>query len=86
MAHYLVAFSKGTRACLGINLAYAELYISLAEIFRRFGSVDVRKEWDEGFLELYETDASDTVLARDGFVPLPKATSKGIRVKVKTAS
>ena len=86
LAHHLVAFSKGTRGCLGINLAYAELYISLAAIFRRFGSMDVREEGDEGFLELYQTDESDVVFARDGFVPLPKAESKGIRMKVRTAS
>ena len=84
--HYLVAFSKGTRGCLGIILAYTKLYIALAGIFRRFGSVDVREEDDEGFLELFETDESDMVVARDGFVPLPKATLKRVRIKVKTAS
>jgi len=33
---YLVAFSKGARACVGINLGYCELYLALANIFRRF--------------------------------------------------
>ena len=32
----LVAFSKGPRSCIGINLAYCELYVLIAGIFRRF--------------------------------------------------
>lgn len=31
-----VAFSKGPRSCLGINLAWCELYMNIAHIFRRF--------------------------------------------------
>ncbi|KAF8488484.1 putative P450 monooxygenase [Russula emetica] len=34
---WLVAFSKGPRSCLGINLAYCELYLTFAYLFRRFG-------------------------------------------------
>ncbi|KFY46117.1 hypothetical protein V495_02642 [Pseudogymnoascus sp. VKM F-4514 (FW-929)] len=34
LSKYLISFSKGTRQCIGINLAYAELYIALARIFR----------------------------------------------------
>ncbi|KAJ3527813.1 hypothetical protein NM688_g8076 [Phlebia brevispora] len=33
---YLVAFSKGPRSCLGINLGYCELYMLLATLFRKF--------------------------------------------------
>ncbi|KAJ5108558.1 benzoate 4-monooxygenase cytochrome P450 [Penicillium angulare] len=33
---FLVTFNKGTRACLGINLAQAELTIILAAVFRQF--------------------------------------------------
>src|SRR6266702_304812 len=32
----LVPFSKGPRSCIGINLAYCELFIVIAGIFRRF--------------------------------------------------
>jgi len=32
---YLVAFSKGSRSCLGINLAWCELYLMLGNIFRK---------------------------------------------------
>ena len=31
-----VAFSRGTRACAGINLAYMEMYMAVAYIIRRF--------------------------------------------------
>ncbi|KAI0048042.1 putative P450 monooxygenase [Auriscalpium vulgare] len=52
---HLVAFSKGPRSCLGINLAYCELYLCLATVFRQF---DVRLDttkaaelsWTEHFL------------------------------------
>ncbi|KAH9018440.1 putative P450 monooxygenase [Lactarius hengduanensis] len=33
---WLVSFSKGPRSCLGINLAYCELYLVIAGLFRRF--------------------------------------------------
>ncbi|KAI4943432.1 hypothetical protein J4E91_009341 [Alternaria rosae] len=33
---YLVAFSKGARQCLGINLAYAEITLTLAMLVNRF--------------------------------------------------
>ncbi|KAF7874896.1 hypothetical protein EAF04_002070 [Stromatinia cepivora] len=33
---WLVAFSKGPRMCLGQNLAYCELYLVFAALFRRF--------------------------------------------------
>ncbi|KAL7777998.1 hypothetical protein CFE70_004672 [Pyrenophora teres f. teres 0-1] len=33
---YLVTFSKGSRICLGINLAYAELYLTVAALVKNF--------------------------------------------------
>lgn len=32
----LSVFSKGPRSCFGVNLAYAELHMGLANVFRRF--------------------------------------------------
>ncbi|KAI0306858.1 putative P450 monooxygenase [Multifurca ochricompacta] len=57
--NWLVSFSKGPRSCLGINLAYCEMYLALAYLFRRF---DVREDedrladlkWSEHFLPLFE--------------------------------
>ncbi|KAI9052648.1 hypothetical protein LZ554_003987 [Drepanopeziza brunnea f. sp. 'monogermtubi'] len=74
---YLVAFSKGSRRCIGINLAYAELYLAVARIFRAYGSGEVRFEGDDGFLELFETGAGDVELCRDAFIPMVKGESKG---------
>ncbi|KAI9711590.1 MAG: hypothetical protein M1820_002155 [Bogoriella megaspora] len=36
LERYLVTFGRGTRSCVGINLAYAELYHVLAAVVRRF--------------------------------------------------
>ncbi|MCJ1304982.1 hypothetical protein MMC08_007795 [Hypocenomyce scalaris] len=33
---YLVPFLKGSRACAGMNLAYADIYLTLANLLRRF--------------------------------------------------
>ena len=35
LERFLVPFSKGTRMCLGMHLAWAELYIGLATTFRK---------------------------------------------------
>ncbi|KAI9767291.1 MAG: hypothetical protein M1839_004535 [Geoglossum umbratile] len=71
LERYLVPFSKGTRACAGMNLAYAELYITLATVFGRLK------------LELFETDRGDVDIVHDFFNPSPKLDSKGLRVTVK---
>jgi cytochrome P450 len=84
---FLVSFSKGSRQCLGINLAYAEIYLCLFAIFSRFGSRgpygDVRMEGDEGVLELFETGVRDVEVHADAFVPLAAEGSQGIRIKVR---
>jgi cytochrome P450 len=79
---YLVSFSKGSRSCLGINLAYAEMYLWLAGVFRRYGSQEVRFETDEGALELVDTDISDVEMWADRFIPAVKPGSKRVRVRV----
>lgn len=54
------------------SLAYAELYLALATVFRRFA------------FELHNTDITDIELAHDFFLPSPKLDSKGLRVKFKS--
>lgn len=84
---FLVPFSRGTRQCLGINLAYAELYLCIAAVFRRFGSGGengVRENGDEAVFELFETSYKDVKTAADLFVGVPAKGSKGIRIKVKS--
>jgi cytochrome P450 len=38
---YLVPFSKGSRICVGMHLAYLELYVVIATIFRNFEKLTV---------------------------------------------
>lgn len=68
---YLMTFGKGPRACLGMNMAYAELYVKLATIFRRFE------------YELFETGRRDVDAEHDFMVSCPALDSKGVRVLVK---
>lgn len=68
---FFVPFSRGTRWCLGQNLAWAELYIGIATVFRR---VD---------LELFETGPEAVSVAREHFVTLPPPETKGVRVIVR---
>ncbi|GLA84050.1 hypothetical protein AtubIFM56815_008260 [Aspergillus tubingensis] len=47
-----VAFSKGTRSCIGINLAYLELYVCLANIFNKtqiklYNTDEKTMEWSD---------------------------------------
>lgn len=78
---YMVAFGSGSRICLGINLAWMELYLIVVGFWMKFGRV-------EGGLrmELFETDESDVEIFADGFFPLMKPESKGIRAQVKSAT
>ncbi|KAL3429166.1 cytochrome P450 [Aspergillus tetrazonus] len=68
----LLAFSKGSRGCLGINLAYCELYLLLALLVVR---VFPR-------MRLYETTEADVAYDHDFFNPFPVWESKGVRVVV----
>ncbi|KAF7876842.1 uncharacterized protein EAF02_008062 [Botrytis sinoallii] len=77
----LMSFSHGSRQCLGMQLAYAELYLMLASLWRKFGCKE--DKGDEGWLELYQTDKTDVEMAADRFVPYPKKGSKGIRIVVR---
>ncbi|KAK3331479.1 cytochrome P450 [Apodospora peruviana] len=67
---YLVSFGRGTRQCLGINLAQAELHLALATVVARF-------DW-----EMYETGLDDVVCKHDFFVAVADLDSKGVRARV----
>jgi cytochrome P450 len=79
----LLTFSKGSRQCVGMHLAYAEMYIVLARIFRSFGRKDEDFGYDKlGNLELFETEERDTICVADLVVPTVWEGSQGIRMKV----
>ncbi|EAW08477.1 cytochrome P450 [Aspergillus clavatus NRRL 1] len=44
---YLFAFGKGTRQCVGMQLAYSELYVTLGRVFRQFDDLKTRKRTKE---------------------------------------
>ncbi|KAJ5170027.1 uncharacterized protein N7500_002810 [Penicillium coprophilum] len=71
---YLVPFSKGSRQCIGIPLARAEILLAIATIFREFE------------MELYETTVDDVRIVRDMFNGHPRKGSKGVRVMIKDVS
>ncbi|OAQ82146.1 benzoate 4-monooxygenase cytochrome p450 [Purpureocillium lilacinum] len=67
---YLVCFGKGSRQCLGLNLAYAEMYLTILAVVRRF-------DW-----EMYETTLDDIVCKHDFFVAVASLDSKGVRARL----
>ncbi|KAI0399779.1 cytochrome P450 [Xylaria palmicola] len=73
MNRNFVPFARGSRTCLGSNLALAEISLVLAVLFRPNGPK----------LELFETDESDVRVAHDFGVPLPKLDTKGVRALVR---
>ena len=80
---YLVPFTRGTRQCLGMNLAWAELYLTLGMMFRRYGSKEVKGEGDRGVLGLWEFEfGRDLEIVGDGALPLYGVGSRGVRVVV----
>lgn len=79
---FLVAFGGGSRICLGLNLAWTELYLCLAAIFCTFGGKEYRLESVKGVLELFETDVGDVEMHRDYFFAVAKDGSQGVRVKI----
>ncbi|KFA69829.1 hypothetical protein S40285_02466 [Stachybotrys chlorohalonatus IBT 40285] len=84
---YLVIWGGGTRICLGKVLAYAELYLMLAKLFRQWGGVGGatgdeegdRRPGDIGYLKVFETTTRDCEMASDYFIPMPHKGSNGLR-------
>jgi len=71
---YLVPWGKGSRSCVGMDLAKAEFLTTIANMFPRFGRQ----------MELYDVVRErdiDTVY--DVFNPLPSRESTGLRVLIK---
>lgn len=71
LTNYLTTFGRGTRMCLGLNLAHAEIFIGLATLFRRHE------------FELFETTRRDVDFHTEYLKAAPWPGSKGVRVVVK---
>lgn len=81
---YMLAFSKGTRICLGFHLAYAELYLILAAIFRRYDLYDGTGKQNGPTLALYDTVRErDIDAVVDLVVPFPAVGSQGLRLTLR---
>ena len=72
LKRYLVTFSRGSRVCAGMQLAYAECYLALACVFGGEG-------WG---LELFETGKGDVETVHDFLNTSPRLDSRGVRVLV----
>ena len=69
---YLVSFSRGTRICLGMNLANAEMLTTLAGVFRRIGND----------MNIFDTIRErDIDITRDFFAPCSSKDSTHLKVK-----
>ena len=67
----LFNFGRGTRQCVGMNLAQAEIYMALATIFRNLGDK----------MRLYDTVRErDVDVKHDFFITSPSLDSRGVRV------
>ncbi|KAI1861411.1 uncharacterized protein JN550_010791 [Neoarthrinium moseri] len=72
MEKYLMSFSKGSRQCLGMNLALCELYLVTAAVTLRVLP----------HMKLYETTIDDVKYDHDLVTYQTKKGSKGIRVTI----
>ncbi|KAF1814797.1 cytochrome P450 [Eremomyces bilateralis CBS 781.70] len=70
---YMMSFGKGSRQCLGMNLAYCELYLGLTALVLRVLP----------HLEIFETTVDDVKYHHDLFVPMAHPDSKGVRVTIE---
>jgi cytochrome P450 len=65
---FQMAFGKGGRKCLGIELARAELYLVTAALVKGFQ------------MTLWQTDRSEVEFIHDYQVSMPRLDSKGVRI------
>lgn len=71
VSFHLATSERTTLAdCLHNSLAYSELYLGLACVFRRFN------------IELFETTARDVEIVHDFFIGQVETGSLGIRAKI----
>ncbi|KAI0380853.1 cytochrome protein [Hypomontagnella monticulosa] len=70
VSSYFLPFGRGSRMCIGMSLAMAQIYITLASMFRRYD------------FELYDTIRErDLDIIRDCFLGEVQSNTKGVRIK-----
>ncbi|KAH7068192.1 benzoate 4-monooxygenase cytochrome P450 [Paraphoma chrysanthemicola] len=70
LTRYLVTFSKGSRMCLGINLAYAEMYIAVTALVHNFD------------MELVDSSIKNIIPYRDYALSFDEDYNYGVKFKV----
>lgn len=80
LSKHLFSFSKGSRQCIGINLAYQELQNITAGIFRKY---DAYHGQAGPTLELYETTIKDVAMDADYITPAQVPGSQGLRIRIR---
>jgi cytochrome P450 len=71
MEKYIMSFSKGTRQCIGMNLAFCELYLVTAAMALRVLP----------HLKLHDTVYEDIKYDWDALTPQPKKGARGVRLE-----
>ena len=66
-----------------MNLAFQELYLIVAGIFRKYDLYDGTGTQKGPTLELYETEEADVDLYADYVTPGQKIGSKGVRLIIR---
>lgn len=74
---YLVNFTKGSRMCLGKDLARMEIVYALVLVVCRWVGEDGNG------MELFQTTREDVDIAHDFFNPFARFPSKGVRILLK---
>ncbi|RDW58578.1 cytochrome P450 [Aspergillus mulundensis] len=74
MHKYFVPFGKGSRACVGENIARLQIYFAISQLYKP-GAPEI---------ELFGSDESDVRLVRGYIFPLPRLGSKGVRAIVRS--
>jgi cytochrome P450 len=67
---YQMSFGKGSRKCLGIELARAEMYLVTAALVQGFD------------MKLWKTEASDVAFVHDYHVSMPSIEFKGLEAMI----
>lgn len=83
---YILTFGRGTRMCLGLELAWQELYLVTAGVFRKYDRYDPTTAGKQvnHTLELYETRRErDVDMNADSIIIRLGKGSHGVRLRVR---
>ncbi|KAI9036290.1 uncharacterized protein KD926_002108 [Aspergillus affinis] len=71
LKRYIVNFSKGSRVCVGMSLAYAEMYLTIARLVRCFD------------IELHDTTIEDLKIVSEKLLPVTRRGPTRVYAKME---